>query len=244
MQVPQSSPTVHAPQPAARFDFYASIHKAIRAMMFDALTGLGRMDPDDDADRAEHLDRVRALLTFCLKHIEHENVFVHPAIEARRPGVSYRVADDHDGHLEAIAQLELSVHAVERAPAAERRAAALHLYRALALFVAENFEHMHIEETEHNAALWSAYTDAEIIALHDRLVASIPPAESATVARWMLPFVDHAERVAIVEDMRAAAPAPVVAGVLDMLRAQLTPRDWNKLVGAMQLNDAAARKAA
>ena len=35
-------------------------------------------------------------------------------------------------------------------------------YRRLSRFVAENFEHMLVEETRHNAALWELYTDAEL----------------------------------------------------------------------------------
>jgi hypothetical protein len=63
--------------------------------------------------------------------------------------------------------------------------AALQLYRHPARFVAENFEHMQVEETVHNEALWAHYTDAELKALHDRLRASIPPAEMMLVpAGW------------------------------------------------------------
>ena len=34
---------------------------------------------------------------------------------------------------------------------------------ALALFIADNFQHMHVEETAHNAVLWARYTDAELM---------------------------------------------------------------------------------
>ena len=44
---------------------------------------------------------------------------------------------------------------------------------ALALFIAENFEHMHYEETEHNAVLWAHYTDAELAELPDTVFADM-----------------------------------------------------------------------
>ena len=57
-----------------------------------------------------------------------------------------------------------------------RARAALRLYRLLAIFIGENFLHMHMEETDHNDALWFAYTDAELVALEHRIHAMIPPA--------------------------------------------------------------------
>ena len=57
------------------------------------------------------------------------------------------------------------------------------LYRQLTLFMAHNFEHMNEEETAHNAVLWAHYTDAELVGIHDALVASIPPHEMLQFAR-------------------------------------------------------------
>ena len=45
-----------------RYDIYAGIHKAARAMFADALLALGRMDADDDAERADALARLDALI--------------------------------------------------------------------------------------------------------------------------------------------------------------------------------------
>jgi len=56
-----------------------------------------------------------------------------------------------------------------------RAALAQRLYRHLALFIGENLQHMQVEETENNAALWALYSDDELAAIHDRLLASVPP---------------------------------------------------------------------
>jgi hypothetical protein len=108
-------------------------------------------------------------------------------------------------------------------------ALALRLYRHLALFVAENFQHMHHEETVHNAALWTHYSDAELMDMHHRLLASIPPQESLVVARWMIPMVDPNERAAIVGDMKAGMPPEAFLGVLDFIRPHLDGTAWARL---------------
>ena len=108
-------------------------------------------------------------------------------------------------------------------------------YRRLSLFVAENFEHMLIEETRHNAALWAHYSDTELAALHDALLASIPPQEMMATLRWLVPFMAHSERCALLSDMQAHAPAPAFEAALGVVRPHLSERDWGKLVQALGL---------
>jgi hypothetical protein len=212
-----------------RVDLYTGIHKALRACMADALLALGRTDPEDDADVAAASQRVQDLLDLCESHLQHENDFVHRAIEARATGGSEAVANDHVEHLAQIGELRSLTRALDTGTAGARAVVAQQLYRQLALFVAENFRHMDVEETAHNAVLWARYTDAELVELHDRLVASIPPEKMMRYARWLVPFMNPAERLALASDMRAKAPAPAFQAVLDVTRPHLTAGEWAKL---------------
>jgi hypothetical protein len=214
---------------APRFDMYTGIHKALRAFMADTLLAVGRMDPADPQDLADATSRVLQLLGFCAGHVEHENRFVHAAIEARAPGASDAVAHDHEEHVKHIAMLADLTGRLQGAAEAQRPALALRLYRELALFIADNFQHMHVEETAHNAVLWARYTDAELVAVHDALVASIPPEEMMTVARWLVPFMNPVERMHLMADLRAKAPAEAFEGMLQLVRPHLADRDWGKL---------------
>lgn len=216
-----------------RFDMYTGIHKAMRAVMADTLLALGRLDAGDEEDLADASQRVLQLLGMCESHLAHENAFVHKAIEARAPGASDAIAHEHAEHRQAIAALASQVAAVQSAPAHHRHAAALALYRALSLFIAENLQHMHVEETAHNAVLWARYTDAELVAIHDELVASIPPEEMMGFARWLVPFMNPLERFHLLADMRAKAPAPAFEAVLAAVRPHLRLREWQKLEGAL-----------
>ena len=218
---------------APRVDLYAGIHKALRALMADTLLALGRMDPDDGLDLAEATDRVLFLLGICASHLKHENDFIHTALEARAAGASERIAHEHVEHLAEIAELGGAVQALRAAPPAVRATKSLALYRQLALFVAHNFEHMHVEETAHNAVLWARYTDAELLAIHDALVASIPPEEMMGLVRWLVPFMSPAERAAMMGDMQAHAPAPAFQAALGLVRPHLSEREWGKLAASL-----------
>ena len=218
---------------APRFDMYSGIHKALRAFMADTLLALGRMDPADDAELAQGTGRVLELLAICAGHLQHENEFVHAAIEARAPGASAAIGHDHEDHVKHIARLSDLVGQLRAAAPVSRADAAARLYRELALFVADNFQHMHVEETAHNAVLWARYTDAELVAIHDALVASIAPAEMMAIARWLVPFQNPQDRFHLLADMRAKAPAPAFQAVMDLVQPHLTTTEWSKLTGAL-----------
>lgn len=230
-----SEPSAAAP----RFDMYLPIHKALRAYMGETLGAIGRMDCSDEHDVAAALTQLRELLNVCEGHLEHENHFVHSAMERRRPGSTVRIADEHIEHSHVIGDLRAAIALVELGSGAERRVLAQLLYRQLALFVAENFEHMQREEREHNAILWSAYTDAELMAIEAALVASIPPAEMMVIARWLLANNDHSYRVNMLGGMRAHAPREMFEGLLAIAQSNLAARDWRKLADALALPVAA-----
>jgi hypothetical protein len=220
---------------APRVDMYAGIHKALRALMADTLLAVGRMDSDDDLELAQVTQRVVDLLDSCASHLKHENDFVHAAIEARAPGASAAIAHEHEEHEQHIGALRVAVEATRAAPAGQRAAPALDLYRSLALFIAANFQHMHVEETAHNAVLWARYTDAELMAIHDALLASIPPEEMMRTARWLIPFMNPAERAAVLADIRGKAPAPAFQAILDTVRPHLSGGEWAKLARSLDL---------
>ena len=78
-----------------RYDIYAPIHKALRQFMTDTLQRLGRLDLDDPQDLLLGLAQLDALLDAAGHHVQHENAFIHPAIEAHSRGASARIVADH-----------------------------------------------------------------------------------------------------------------------------------------------------
>ena len=225
--------TSHSAQPTQRVDLYAPIHKALRNLMTDTLGRVGRMDVEDAGETQHTLAQADMLLSLCESHVRHENDFMHPAIEACEPAASKRIAGEHVEHLESIAELRAEVHNLRQAATEQRPMLTLRLYRHLALFVAENFRHMHIEETAHNAALWAHYSDVELLQLHQRLTASIDPREMLEVGRWMVPALNPAERAMVVNGMKSEAPPEAFLAMLAHIRPHLDDNAWAKLARAV-----------
>jgi hypothetical protein len=204
-----------------RRDLYLRPHKALRAMMADTMVALGSVDPADECEVREGHARLEELLAFCEKHALIENAFVHRALEERREGASAALAGDHVGHFAAIAQLR------EAAKARDAQ-----LYRRVATFVAENLEHMEREERDGNALLRSLFSDAELDALEVRILASIPPDQAMHTLRWMLPALNHAERVAFFAGL-AHAPSAVREAAFAVARTHLPSSAFARLEGAL-----------
>jgi hypothetical protein len=218
---------------AGRFDIYAGVHKGLRSFMAETLVAAGRMDAHDPAEIAGTLAQVRELLDACRAHLHAENQFLHPAMEARRPGSACETAKDHEDQVQAIERLETDALAVERAPAETRADAVRRLYHGLAAFVADNLVHMHDEETKNNTVLWATHTDEEIAEIQQALVASLRPEKMALFIRWMVPAMSPAERAGLLGGIQLGAPREVFERVLATARPHLAGRDWAKLMAAL-----------
>jgi glutathione S-transferase len=188
-----------------RHDVYGPIHKALRLLMTRALVRWGSVDVDEEQDLSDAMAELDRMLLVSRLHLAHEHRHVHPALEAAQPGVAQQAAKEHQAHREALDALAGDMRALRSAARHDRERIARQLYRALARFVADDLLHMAHEETAHNAALWSHYSDEELQALEDRIVADTEPASLQLVMTSMLPALNPAERAAL----RCEAPQPL-----------------------------------
>jgi len=227
-------------QGAGRYNLYRQIHRALRSGMGETLAALGRVDLGDEAELAQTLGELRALLELLRSHLEHENRSIHRAMHDRLSGSADKTAADHVGHERAIARLETLAGEVESRKGELRGAAAETLYLELAGFVAENLEHMTYEETENNAVLWATHSDEELRQIERSIVAQTPPQTVAAVMRWMIPSITPAERVQLLTGIRETAPAQVFEGVAAIARRSLSERDWYRLATKLGIAPMAA----
>jgi hypothetical protein len=206
--------------------------------MADTLTRVGNTDPTDTQERDATLAQVADLMDLCELHIQDENNFIHPALERALPGSAARIAGEHRHHAEAIQDLRDLAAMASHTEAAACENTMFRLYKAMALFVADNFAHMEFEETEHNAMLWAHYTDAELIEIEHRLVASIPPQAMVKALHWFMPALNAAERSEMMQGMRQGMPPEAFVGVLDIARRTLKSADYTKLTRSLGIAQA------
>jgi hypothetical protein len=218
---------------APRFDLYAGVHKAIRLATSDMLVRLGALDADDEPEVEAVTGALAALLGQLRMHLEHENRHVHPAMEARRSGSSTQVAGEHEEHVASIDALRHEAADLVAASPAERRVLALRLYRHFALFVAENYQHMHHEETVHNAVLWETHSDEELHAIEMAIVGSQTPESLAGWMHWFAPALTTGELSPMLAGARMGMPVPAFDGLMGMVRTRLTATRYARVRAAV-----------
>lgn len=187
-----------------RVDLYRVPHRAIRALLFDTTLLFGRTDFAIEAEARLAISAGERLLGFLHEHAEHEEAVILPVIEALSPELAAELRADH--HRTGGLEHELASLLARAAIAAEceRVSLGMRLQQRLALLTAEHLVHLDREEVAANRLLWAHKSDAELEAMHLRIVQGIPPARLAEWFGWILPAMSCAER------------APLVAGLLAM----------------------------
>lgn len=92
---------------------------------------------------------------------------------------------------------------------------------------------MHAEESANNEALWSAYSDAELKRLEQRLVASIPQHARQLGMRWMVPALNPAERATLLLAIRDDVPSAAFERILASLQPKLAQAEYRKLARSL-----------
>ena len=207
-----------------RLDVYRNVHKGIRVMLFDLIQKSGRTDFTDITKVAKLRGEVREIFELLESHAHNEDQHIMPLVRAVAPRLAAEFAEAHEdqearlpGLLAALESIETSGNDAE----ARGHAFVVQLSRV----AGELLTHMADEELELNDALWTAYSDDELHAAEQRLVASIPPEKMARYLRWMLPAMNPSERASFL----GMLPPPVFEFVRALAKQVLTPADDQKL---------------
>lgn len=212
-----------------RHDPYRFIHKGLRAALCSTLLALGQADPADDAELKAALDGAEELIALLLEHMRQENHFFHVALEARQPGASKAMGDEHTELRDVLDDLQEDLQRLRRTVPGGRAAQLHWLYQRFCAMAAEGMEHMQREENELNALLWALYTDDELVAIHHRLLASSETRLLRVLFCWMAQALAPRELAALVAVMRQVATAADFDALAGEAQQRLDPARWGRL---------------
>lgn len=211
-------------------DLFTHVHKGLRHGLFAAIELLGCTDWDDSDAVAAITSTWTELDTQLTSHALHEDGFIFPMLEERRPGATAALLADHD-RLEALQRAVTD--AVARAAASGDAAVGLAAYRLATAWAGAYLEHLLVEERDLMPAIRDCCTDEEIEACRRSFLATVPPAEAAVTQRWILVSLDHPTRVSVLLGAQRSMPREVFAGLLALAREVLPDRDATRLDTAL-----------
>lgn len=219
----------------SRHDLYGPIHKGLRLALSSLLVRLGQADfATPEGERT--LDALEDQLTLSSSHLAHEELYLHPALEGRRPGATALLEQDHRHHDAAFAELAERIAAVRAAPRIGKTGPGRALYLAFSRFCADDFAHMAEEEQTFLPMFHELFSDDELRAIEGELIAAIPPEKVMRYLRLMLPAGTPNERFDFLDGMRRSAPPEVFRAVLEEAAKPTLPApEWNALAMRLRL---------
>jgi iron-sulfur cluster repair protein YtfE (RIC family) len=212
-----------------RNDLYRTVHKGLRAALFELAADVARVDPAADSEVRALTARLRRLLAFLDEHARHEDAHLMPLVA----NADFQLAQSVDGE---HAQLEASMRGLERLAAqldaatnGSRAALAAELERHMERMVAEQLVHMQREETQVNSALWARFSDEDLEQAHNKILADIAPARMAEWLEVMLPALSEAECAEVVAKLHAHAPREAFDALTAKARARIGDDAWRRM---------------
>jgi hypothetical protein len=213
-------------------NIFAAIHKAIRRGLADVLCQLGATDFNDPAA----VDRVSAslegMLAFCEHHLETEEHVVRPACGDKL--VPEAFDRGHPVHVQLIAEVRSLFRALQTSSEKHRATLAHALYLHFSVFMADCLEHMAEEERVLLPLMVKTLGEGAVIAIRERILAAMPPAELAESARRMIVAGNPLEQRHLVRDIAAKAPRPVAVQLLQSTKPDLAEATYRHLMDIVE----------
>lgn len=217
-----------------RIDLYATVHKGVRAALVNAATLAARTDFAEAVEASVAAEAARFLVRHLEAHAAHEDREVLPALARVAPELHADLQADHARTDGLAHEVLATADRVEACPATERPSVGRRLHDQLWQLTAEHIRHMEREETQAMRALWAHYTDEELLAIHQRIVASIPPAALAEWGTVLLPALSLPERTAVLGPLVRSLPRQALETVVGPVRQALGDQ-WRQTAATIGL---------
>jgi hypothetical protein len=184
----------------------------------------------------EVAESARNVFGLLVRHAEHEDTFVQPAIERVLPRYAPMITHDHEALEGRMAEIEQGAFAVVDVSRGEARDALHSVYLDLAAFTSGYLAHQDFEEREIGPALNDAISVEDLLATHIEIVSSIPPAVMAEFLVVMIPAMNIDDRTEMLSGMQATAPEEAFAGVYALAGSVLSAPDHAALGARLGLS--------
>jgi hypothetical protein len=217
-----------------RYNSFNLIHKGLRALLFETGITLMRTDFTDLAEGTKAIHAVMMVADLFNDHALHEDTHILPAVARYDPSLQQEFEEEHEEDEELANKLSALSQQYLKALSTERRMdIGKQVLYTFYEFTAFNLYHMNKEEKKLNAALWENYSDQDIQAIQQKIVASISAEMMALDGQWMMRGINDAEAKGWLQQARKTAPDRVFRQLLALGEKELGAIRWNKVEQAV-----------
>ena len=216
-----------------RVNIFNQIHKGLRALLYETSLLLQQTDFADGKEMKDAVERVILVANLFDDHARHEDKFILPAIQGFEPSIVDAFEQEHitDKHLTRA--LKDSLQAIQMASPLVRIEMANELGKTFIQFMVFNLEHMAKEENILNKILWRYYSDEEILAIQNNILASLSPWSAAAGSRWMMRGLNNPEIVRWLRSVEESAPEAVFKKLFVTAESELPAHRFRQVLEAL-----------
>jgi hypothetical protein len=213
-----------------RFNIFNQIHKALRALLYDTALTIQQTDFQEHDEAELALEKLRQALDIFDKHAQHEDSSVLPAIQAYEPSLVDAFEKEHVEDHALAEKLRELVASFNQADAKEKPAIGHSILHSFIAFLSFNLDHMAKEETVLNERLWRYYSDAEIMAISQKIITDISPEEMKFTSAWMMKGMSNAEITKWLKSVQTNAPETVFSALFAIAEKELPYQRFRKIL--------------
>jgi len=205
-----------------RYNVFYLIHKGLRAMLYDTATTLQQTDFVDISAATPALAKVNDVLFAFEHHAHHEDNFILPAVEAYEPEIATSFESEHQEDYRLAGRLRnlLIIYENSFLPE-ERTVCGSAITKSFTEFLTFNLQHMAKEELLLNHALWRLYTDEQIKAIQQQLMATITAIELQSASRWIMRAISIADAIEWLKSVRQSSPVTAFNDLMKIAAEEL-----------------------
>jgi len=205
-----------------RYNVFLMVHKGLRAMLYDTSLSLQHTDFAHASERPQSLEKLALVLDIFDAHAGHEDKYVFSLLESCAADLMNEMEAEHvTDHALSAGIRKLIADFTTAATPAEKYNIGYSICRMYNDFIAFNLTHLNKEETVVNEALWSNYTDLDIIQANQRLISSLSPEEVKRNAIWMIRSCSNGEIIGWINAIKKDIPAPVLGLLMQLIEQEL-----------------------
>lgn len=224
-----------------RVDIFTTVHKAIRALIYDLSMMLQTADFTDQRARNACLAALEHFLELLHEHAGYEDRTVFAATHRFEPELIDSLEEEHLQIAVHLDRLHKSIATVKSAMTdQERTEAGAELNRSANKFIAFYLGHLAHEEDTVLPATLKYFGDQELMAMRAEVQRTATPARFAEWMRWMYPSVNINELTEMFRTLKAHATPQFYEAMSQVAHMSLGELRWRDLEIRAGLTDEAS----
>ncbi len=209
-----------------RFDLFTSIHKALRAMIYETGGALQTADFADKRSAQGAVDALKPVLGQMQHHHDLEEEHVFPKVRPFEEEMIDELQAQHERVERLLGIAAVAADETSSAVSAARAGAGVDLNRRYNELTALFLEHLAHEEATLLPATWKHFDDAQLVAIQGAIIAAQQPEHLMQSLQWMFKGLNRLELVDLLGAAKATMPQPAFDAVRQIGAASMEPAAW------------------